>query len=141
MIVVPPCPREIWDAAGPLLARQRLFARTRKKLRGHSPIPLVVLTSDGTVGDLIGWRFLLRIGRRSLSADLAPSEDGGVVIVALWSAPATARWLAALVALEEGRFGTAREIFELMIEGVPPYDFPTALLIAADRPVERISLR
>lgn len=136
MIVLSPCPPEIWKAAGRLLASQALFARRHEKLRAYHPIPLAARTAGGSVGDPIGWRFLLRAGRRTLSADIVltgeAEDDVDVDIAAMRSAPATTRWVAALVALEDGPSGTAAETFELMLAGDRPNEFSTILLIGAD---------
>lgn len=128
MIVLQECPPEQFEAAGRILARHPAFAKSRKRIRAYAPIPLMALDADGEGYRHVGWRFLLQIGRRRMSADFSVADDAMPALVTLMSSQATERWLAPIAEVESAAAGQDDTPRRLALGGEAPHAFTTILL-------------
>ena len=101
--------------AAELLA-QPIFAGRKKAIRAHRPVPLFQLDPQKLPVDneplaaeaviAVGWRFLLRIGKGLMSADLSdPPDDSPARLMALYRDASTERWLEAMRAVAQADSG------------------------------------
>lgn len=117
MTIVLPAPSADYRAAvaAELLA-QPIFAGRKKAIRAHRPVPLFRLDPQKLTVDneplaaeaviAVGWRFLLRIGKGLMSADLSdPPDDSPARLMALYRDASTERWLEAMRAVAQADSG------------------------------------